>query len=195
MVHVFARAVSILGHPMLVLPAAALLLATRTLGLREAAWMGLGFAAFAALVMGWSGWQVRRGRWQHVDASRHEERRTLNRFLLVALALAAVLGWAAGQPVQLALGLALAAALIAVAMLVARWCKLSLHMAFVIYAAILLGQIHPAWGIAGLLFAALVAWSRLKLRRHVPRDLVAGALAGASAGALFVWLAPTLAGS
>lgn len=180
---------------MLVLPAAALLLATRTLGVREAAWMGLGFAAFAALVMGWSGWQVRRGRWQHVDASRHEERRTLNRFLLIALALAAVLGWFAGQPVQLALGLILAAALIAVAMLGARWCKLSLHMAFVIYAAILLGQIHPGWGAVGLAFAALVAWSRLKLRRHVPRDLVAGALAGAVAGGVFVWLAPKLAGA
>lgn len=195
MVHAFARAVSILGHPMLVLPVAALLLATRTLGVREAAWMALGFAVFAALVMGWSGWQVRRGRWQHVDASRHEERRTLNRFLLVALALAAVLGWVAGQPVQLALGLLLAAALIAVAMLGARWCKLSLHMAFVIYAALLLSQIHPAWGIAGLAFAALVAWSRLKLRRHVPRDLVAGTLAGAGAGGLFVWLAPKLAGA
>jgi len=195
MVHAFARAVSILGHPMLVLPVAALLLATRTLGVREAAWMALGFAAFAALVMGWSGWQVRRGRWQHVDASRHEERRTLNRFLLVALALAAMLGWVAGQPVQLALGLVLAAVLIAVAMLGARWCKLSLHMAFVIYAAILLSQIHPGWGIAGLAFAALVAWSRLKLRRHVPRDLVAGALAGACAGGLFVWLAPKLAGA
>jgi hypothetical protein len=195
MVHAFARAVSILGHPMLVLPVAALLLATRTLGVREAAWMALGFAGFAALVMGWSGWQVRRGRWQHVDASRHEERRTLNRFLLVALALAAVLGWVAGQPVQLALGLILAAALIAVAMLGARWCKLSLHMAFVIYAAILLSQLHPGWGIAGLAFAALMAWSRLKLRRHVPRDLVAGALAGATAGDLFVWLAPKLAGA
>ncbi len=180
---------------MLVLPVAALLLATRTLGVREAAWMALGFAGFAALVMGWSGWQVRRGRWQHVDASRHEERRTLNRFLLVALALAAVLGWVAGQPVQLALGLILAAALIAVAMLGARWCKLSLHMAFVIYAAILLSQLHPGWGIAGLAFAALMAWSRLKLRRHVPRDLVAGALAGATAGDLFVWLAPKLAGA
>ncbi|WP_440840655.1 phosphatase PAP2 family protein [Pseudoxanthomonas sp. 22568] len=195
MVHAFARAISILGHPMLVLPVAALLLATRTLGAREAAWMALGFAGFAALVMGWSGWQVRRGRWQHVDASRHEERRTLNRFLLVALTLAAVLGWVAGQPLQLALGLILAAALIAVAMLGARWCKLSLHMAFVIYAAILLSQLHPAWGIVGLAFAALVAWSRLKLRRHVPRDLVAGALAGATAGGLFVWLAPKLAGA
>ncbi|MGX5729978.1 phosphatase PAP2 family protein [Pseudoxanthomonas beigongshangi] len=195
MVHAFARAVSILGHPMLVLPAAALLLAARTLGIREAAWMGLGFAAFAALVMGWSGWQVRRGRWQHVDASQREERRTLNRFLLVALALAAILTWLAGQPVQLALGLALAAALIAVAMLGARWCKLSLHMAFVVYAAILLSQVHPGWGVAAGLFAALVAWSRLALRRHVPRDLVAGVLAGGSAGVLFIWLAPRLAAS
>ena len=195
MVHAFARAVSILGHPMLVLPVAALLLATRTLGVREAAWMALGFAAFAALVMGWSGWQVRRGRWQHVDASRHEERRTLNRFLLVALALAAVLGWVAGQPVQLALGLILAAALIAVAMRArggascrCTWPSSSMRR------SCCRSSIRARY-IAGLAFAALVAWSRLKLRRHVPRDLVAGALAGATAGGLFVWLAPKLAGA
>ena len=36
-----------------------------------------------------------------------------------------------------------------------------------------------------LLFAATVAWSRLALQRHTPRDLVAGAVAGALAGLAF----------
>lgn len=192
MTQVLARAVSILGHPLVLLPAAALALAFNSGAAGDGAWMALGFAVFAALVVGGSWWQVRRGRWAHVDASRREERRTLNRFLLVALALAAVLSLAAGLTPRLALGLALAAALIAVALLTARLCKLSLHLAFAIYAAALLARIAPGYGLAALAFAALVAWSRLALERHAPRDLVAGALSGAVAGTLFWWLSPRL---
>src|SRR5687768_6420412 len=81
----FARAVSISGHPMVVLPLAALALTLARGEYRVAVWMGLGFAAFAGMVMAYSGWQVRRGRWSHMDASDQSERKSLNRFLLIAL--------------------------------------------------------------------------------------------------------------
>lgn len=187
-----ARAVSILGHPMVVLPLAALALAARTMPLRQVIGMAIGFALFAMLVMGWSWWQVRRGHWAHVDASHRQERRTLNRFLLVALLCAAVLALLSGLPRAFALGLSLAASLIAMAQLTARWCKLSLHLAFVVYAALLLWQVAPLAGIAGLVFALLVAWSRLVLERHTRRDIIAGAMTGAFAGLAFAGLAPQL---
>ena len=183
-----ARAVSIFGHPMLVLPLAALALALLRGQNRLALWMGLGFALFAALVMAYSWWQVRRGRWAHVDASGKEERRSLNRFLLVVLVVSALFAAWQGHARELALGLALSAAMVAVATATARWWKLSLHMAFVVFAAMLLGNVSWWAGLAGLFFAAAVAWSRLRLRRHVPRDLVAGALTGALAGAIFMFL-------
>jgi hypothetical protein len=180
-----ARALSIAGHPMLALPLAVLAIALAQGDARSAAWSALGFAAFAALVMAYSWWQVRRGRWSHVDASATHERSTLNRFLLIALSMAAVLvAWRGGQPL-LALGLALSAAMILAAMLTARWCKLSLHLAFAVFAACLLRELGVAWMLAALLFAAAVAWSRLALQRHTRRDLVAGALAGALAGLAF----------
>lgn len=180
--HAAARTVSILGHPMLVLPLAATGLATARGQWRMAGWMVLGFAVFAAVVMAYSRWQVGRGRWAHVDASGRSERRSLNRFLLVALLLATLLAAGLGQSRELMLGLGLSTALVAFAMLTARWWKLSLHMAFVVYAALLL--FATAWwiGMIGIVFAALVAWSRLALGRHVPRDLVAGGAAGALAG-------------
>ena len=40
--------------------------------------------------------------------------------------------------------------------------------------------------IALVLFAAVVAWSRLHLQRHVPRDLVAGVCTGLLAGLAFL---------
>lgn len=184
-----ARAVSILGHPLLVLPAALMLPAAlrggdpRTL---QAAFAG--FALFAAMVMGWSWWQVRRGRWAHVDASRQSERRSLNRILLVLIGLGALLAWRALPSPDLALALALSAGIVAVAILTAHWCKLSLHIAFAVYAAGLLWP-QGGWAIAACCaFAAGIAWSRLQLSRHRPRDLIAGAAAGLLA-AIVYWLA------
>lgn len=181
--HALARAVSVSGHPVVALPLAALGLTAARGQYRIALWMALGLAAFAATVIAYSSWQVRRGRWAHVDASGKNERRSLNRFLLVALlASTACAAWL-GLSAQLTLGLSLSAAMVATALLTWRWCKLSLHMAFVTFAVFLLLFDAPWWaGLAGLCFAGAVAWSRLALQRHVPRDLIAGAAAGALAG-------------
>lgn len=185
MPHALARALSIFGHPMLVLPLAVVTLALARGERVTAVWSAAGFGAFAALVMGYSAWQVRRGRWAHVDASARHERGHLNRFLFVALAAgAALVAWRGTQPV-FALGMAMSAAMILAAMASARWCKLSLHMAFAVFAAWLLRELGTIWTLAALLFAVAVAWSRLVLRRHEPRDLVAGAIAGTLAGAAF----------
>lgn len=185
MTNAFARAVSIFGHPMLVLPLAVLAL-SRTGGDGVGAWwLALGFGLFAAVVMAYSWWQVRRGRWRHVDASASHERGSLNRFLLVALSAGAGLAAVLAPQRELALGLGLSAGLIAVAMLTARWCKLSLHMAFAVFAASLLWGLGWEYAAAGAAFAAAIAWSRLALRRHTPGDLLAGLAAGMLAGLAF----------
>src|SRR3546814_3323973 len=77
-------------------------------------------------------------------------------------------------------------------MLSARWCKLSLHVAFAMYAAVLLVQLSWLACVAGIVFVAAVAWSRLVLDRHAPRDLVAGAIAGLLAGLAFWRLLPAV---
>lgn len=174
-----ARAISILGHPVLVLPSALALPAALRGGDSGTLRSMLGaFALFAALVLGWSWLQVRRGRWAHVDASQPSERQSLNRILLVTIAIGALLAWRLSQAPDLALALALSACIVAIAMLTARWCKLSLHAAFAVYAAGLLWPLGVVWVGAGCVFAGIVAWSRLQLSRHRPRDIVVGAAAG-----------------
>lgn len=195
MPNAFARALSILGHPLLVLPATTLLLAADSgAGTQRLSRLAFALAGLAALVLGYSWWQVRRRRWTHIDASARAERRSLNRFLSIAFAAGAVLAWVWAGQRELALGLALSALLIALAMLSVRWWKLSLHVAFALFAAVLLSHVSWQAGVGGLLFAAAVAWSRLVLARHAPRDLVAGAAAGGLAGALFWRLLPSVAG-
>lgn len=180
-----ARTVSIIGHPTIVLPLAVLTLTLQRGHGAQAAWMVAGFVVFAALLMAYSKWQVHGGRWRHVDASAVVEREALNRFLLIALGVAAALALVVGAPTELALGLSLAAAIVLLALRTQAHFKLSLHMAFVVYAVVLLGSASSMALATGLGFAGLVAWSRLSLHRHVPRDLVAGAVAGCVAGLLF----------
>lgn len=192
MTNALARTLSIVGHPMLVLPVAVLVL-LRTGGNGggggDILWLGLGFGLFAAMVMGYSWRQVRRGRWGHVDASAKHERGSLNRFLLIALAAAALPATVLVPQNDLALGLSLSAGLIAIAILTARWCKLSLHMAFAVFAAALLSRLGWEYGVAGAIFVAAIAWSRLALRRHTLGDLLAGMAAGGLAGMMFWFIA------
>ena len=195
MSHRLARIVSILGHPLVSLPVAALLLAAHGgVGPARLLTLVLGLGAIASGVMGYSHWQVRRERWRHVDASGRGERRSLNRFLLVLFAVSTLATWAWAPQREFALGLALSALLVAAAMLSARWCKLSLHVAFAMYASVLLVQLSWLACAVGVAFTAGVAWSRLVLDRHAPRDLVAGAIAGLLAGIAFWRLLPVVAG-
>ncbi|MET0387594.1 MAG: phosphatase PAP2 family protein [Polyangiales bacterium] len=181
-----ARAVSILGHPIAVSAAAMLFLDGRNDPSRIPT-LALGAVLSAVLVMGYAWLQVRSGRWAHVDASNRSERTSLHRMLLAGLGFGALAAWHADDPRAIALGLA--AAIVAVAMATTRWWKLSLHVGFAVYAAALLARASPVLCAAGLVFAAAIAWSRLALDRHVPRDLVAGAVTGLAAGVTFTALA------
>lgn len=187
MPHATARTLSILGHPLLMLPVGILLPTLQGPMPADTLAIVTGFAAFALAVMLWSGYQVRRGRWAHVDASHIDERRALNRFLLPAILIGAALAWLLSSPPRVAVAIASAAGIVLAAMLLTRWCKLSLHVAFAVFTT---GLLWPLGRVAVLVAAVLtvaIAWSRLRLSRHAPVDLLAGAAAGALA-AMAVWL-------
>lgn len=179
-----ARALSILAHPALLVPATVVGLAVHQgaspVVVRTAA-TAAGIVAAAVLL--YSVVRVRAGHWAHADASRPAERLQLNVFLAAALLAAA--GWAnaSGAPRGVTTVLLLCASIVGAALLVRRWLTLSLHLAFATFAAVL------SWPTSAtlllLLVAAGLAWSRLVLRRHTPAEVLAGASAGAAAGVVF----------
>lgn len=183
-----ARALSILGHPALLMPVAVPLAAAGQ-GAPRALVLQAGAAALGvALAVGaYSAAQVRAGRWQHVDASQPAERRQLNLFLVGLLGLAALgLWWATGQAL-LGAGLGLGAAIVAVALGLRRRLKTSLHGAFVAYAAALAWPV-PGAGLALGLLGLGVGWSRLVLGRHSRAEVLTGWALGAAAGVTFAFL-------
>lgn len=180
-----ARALSIVGHPGLLMPVAVALgasgadvpaqrmiaVVTATLGV-------------ALLVGGYSLWQVRRGHWTHVDASLPHERRQLNPFVIWLLLGAAALLWLGGASRHGAIGALVSALIVGVALGLQRRMKLSLHAAFAVFAASLVWP-QWQWSLPMLGLALGVAWSRLALRRHTAAEVFAGLAVGALAGLVF----------
>jgi hypothetical protein len=171
----FARAISILGHPFVT----GTVLITAGTGLAA----GLAFLLIAVLPMTVLMFlQVRRGRWEHVDASNKGERRALYTIgLLIALAWLGYLIAFRGASAMPKLAM-LAIAMLLVCAGVTRWLKVSLHLFFATLtaAALAMAGIAAGWVVAALV--PLLAWSRLHLRRHTAAEVVVGGVMGGLTG-------------
>lgn len=180
-----ARIVSIAGHPCALALVDAAAVSVKVLPPAAAARV-VGVVALGVLVplSAFVVWQVRRGRWADVDASRPADRPAL--FAVALALLGGLAAWLAlsGAPPVLARGVAGACAVVLVAGAALGRVKLSLHVAFATYSATVMSFVAPpvAVGIAALV--PFLAWSRLVLKRHTVAELVAGAVAGAAIAAL-----------
>ena len=181
-----ARSLSILGHPFVVVPGAvvALVLHERT---SSAALIVSVVCGIAGVVLAFSFWQVRRGQWQHIDASAQAERRSLNFFLAIVLFLGAAVAFYQLPGRGLSLGLLLSGLLMVTVMLASRWLKLSLHASFAAFAMLLLWPFNLWYvALAGVATAG-ICWSRVALGRHTIAEVLGGGLLGGLFGGCF-WL-------
>ena len=177
-----ARALSVVGHPALVMPLAVLLAAAQRGAPPHDLWLAGAAAVGVACSVGvFSVLKVRSGRWLHIDASGPVERLHLNLFLIGLLLAAAAGLWLASGSLVLAAGLGSTGTIVLAALATRRRMKLSLHCAFAAYAAALAWPSLPAMALLAAL-ALAIGWSRLSLRRHTPREVLAGLAAGALAG-------------
>lgn len=177
-----ARLVSVVGHPLIMMPAAVL----AKMAVLETPMRGVGLTMAIILmicgsIFAFARHQVSRRRWVDTDASQPAERRSLTITTAVALMAVTLALWISDMPSALAAGTGAAAIILLSAIMLSRWCKLSLHVSFAVFAAMLFWP-HPIIVLAGLGFAALVGWSRLKLSRHGPIDVMAGSAVGLCAG-------------
>ncbi len=180
-----ARALSILGHPALLMPAA--IVGTSLSADAPAATVALAAGAslaVAGVVLAYSFLRVRSGAWAHPDASRPAERLQLNLFLLGTLLAVGVLSYALSRPPAVTAGALLCAGIVAAALLLRGRLKVSLHVAFAMFAAALWWP-SPVFALQ-LALAGGLAWSRLALGRHTPAEVVLGAIVGTVAGLAFL---------
>jgi hypothetical protein len=129
------------------------------------------------VVLAFSFWNVRSGRWAHIDASNPPERRMLNGFLLGLTLLGSAVAWRTDPAHQLSFGLLTAGLAVVAALVLSPILKISLHTCF---AAIATGLLWPdrVALVAGAVLGIALAWSRLTLRRHNLAEVFSGALIG-----------------
>lgn len=178
-----ARWISILLHPFVTVTVMVAAVGARVAGPGEAFRSVTLVGLIVLLPLGWlMVRQVKRGRWQNVDASDRRERPALYWAALAAmLALAAIL--VARDPASyLARGSLGVLAMLLLAAIATRWVKVSLHMAFATFAAVCLLMLGSLVGPILLFILPPLAWSRLALGRHRAPEVVLGTLLGGITG-------------
>lgn len=180
-----ARTLSLIGHPAILTPAAAIL----SVMTQRAPMPVLQLLVLASLCLGvgvitYSWVQVRTGRWRHIDASVPRERLQLHSVLLMLFLGVTAMLWISGQPLRMVLGHASGGLLVFVAWLFRGRLKVSLHASFAVFAGALLWPDIASTSVV-LLLALAVAWSRLVLRRHTRQEVLFGLLSGGITGLAF----------
>jgi hypothetical protein len=182
-----ARVVSIAGHPVVLMALAAVIASpphVRPVAL--VVWL-----VCASAVLGYSLYKAYRGDWVHIDASVPAERSQLNSRMGIGLLAAAGVLSITGLHAAFSLVVALSGLIVVIGHVLRSVAKLSLHVAFAVFAAFLVWPNNIA-AVTLVGAAAGIAWSRLALRRHVASDIILGMLAGAAAGLAFHLAMPRL---
>jgi hypothetical protein len=186
-----ARALSIGGHPLFVLPLAiAVVLARAGSDPAAIAWI-LGSVVGALIVSAtYVVYRVRRGDWTDVDVSTREQRPRMYAVAIACTGAACAVLWYSGQPAPVVRG-ALAAVVLLMLSAASNQLgvKASLHTSFSVYAAAMLWTSSLVLGAFGVLLAIAVAWSRIALSRHTSREVAVGFALGALCSVPFfiVW--------
>ncbi len=153
-------------------------------------WAGVNLALSVLAPIGHLLWLHRRGIVSDLDVQRREERFRPLSFTLAAMAASTALLWFSAAP---AIMRGLAAAHLAQTTLVLaitlRW-KISMHGAASAACAALLLFVAGPPAASALAAVPLVAWSRVRLRRHTPAQTIAGAaLGGLVMWSILLWIA------
>jgi len=178
-----AKIVSVIGHPFVLLALTVLISTLYSLPLQRALTVGgitvlLTVFPLAFIIRR----QVRAGNWSDHDVSDASERRNFYPVAILINALSLAVFYLLGFPRGLLTGMLISLALLLAAMLINRYSKISLHLIFAVYFAVSLVAVDWRIGAGFLMLAAAVGWSRVRLGRHTPAQVLSGALLGAIAG-------------
>ena len=184
----FARFVSWIGHPLVFVPISLAIVVTTHLAPR------VGLPILAALflcviapiaVLLFIG--VRSGRWRDADVSVREERRRFYPWAIPFSAAGTLAIWLMRAPTFILRGAIVTLALFVIAAIINLRLKISLHILFAFYCAVVLLRLGAAFGVSAVILAVLVFWSRLFLKRHTLIEAITGGSLGIAGGIVTAW--------
>ena len=185
---VFARWVSRIGHPLVFITLSVAIIIILRLANRAGVALLLTVLATVILPMALLLFRgARSGRWSDPDVSIHAERIRFYPRAIPIAAIAVIALWLLRAPAFALRGATVTLLLLVVAALLNFRIKLSLHVLFAFYSAIILFVVHPVIGTIAFALALLVSWSRLYLRRHDLLETLVGASLGLLGGMVIAW--------
>jgi membrane-associated phospholipid phosphatase len=129
---------------------------------------------YAFVVLG-----VRRGRYADHHIPERASRRTPLVFALGSAAVGLALLLVAGAPRPIVALMLSGGAGLVVFGLITHWWKISLHAGIAGGTVAVLTLVYGPWALAGVPVAALICWSRVRLRVHTVAQVTVGGLLGA----------------
>jgi membrane-associated phospholipid phosphatase len=174
-----AKWISIGGHPFVFSPIVALLVGASLFGPVESVKGLLTVILFCLLPASlYIVRKVRIGEWSDLDVSARKDRPQLFLVGFAFLLLTALVLTVTGQPIVYARGCLAAMVLIVGGWFLNRWLKPSMHAGFAMLTACSLWPLSARLSLVAILFAVVVGWSRVQLRRHTWLEVGVGLLVG-----------------
>ncbi|PPK99632.1 hypothetical protein SAMN05444682_11230 [Parapedobacter indicus] len=183
-----AKLISTLGHPFLTVPIFVVFLLFSIESARQATYLSLLIIGGIFVPIGIATLRgVRKGTYTNLDVSDQTQRQKWFITTTLLLFVVTLIIWLTHQERTLRLAVMCALILLITAQVVNTRVKASMHLAFHVFLGFLIFHFNGIAGSAFLLFAPLLAWSRIQLKRHVWKEIVVGVILGAILGATF-WL-------
>ncbi len=184
----FARLVSIIGHPFTFIVLLLLVPFWRSGDLRTLRVTGLVVVLALIPLALFMRHRHATGRWQTVDASAPVDRPAAYIAIFAVLVPFMFYFRFVEHSPALVRGSTVLALMLLVGAFLNRWIKLSGHVAFAAFAALIFIRINPALGTFVFLFLPVLAWSRIALGRHTLPEVLGGFFLGLVAAAIVLWL-------
>lgn len=167
-----AVALSLIGHPAILIPATVALTTARS-------WSTLAVTAGAvATVLLIVMRRVKAGTYSDHDVSNAEQRRSFYPMAIGVTATTLIASWMLGLASGVVRAFAIATVMLVVGAFATRWLKISLHMMLGAFCTMAVTMVAPRVGIVFCLLLIAVGWSRVTLRRHTIAEVVLGGLLG-----------------
>jgi membrane-associated phospholipid phosphatase len=175
-----ARWISNIAHPILISLSGVVVIAL-AMGTPTAwKWAGIGLLITVGIPSLYLVWLVRSGRVTDMDVFIRQQRKGPYLVTIACLVLCWVVFFLGRAPLTFIVILSASILEILLLFLINLLWKISAHATTASGFAVLLWQLFNPIGLLAFLFAALVIWSRIYLKRHTPFQTLAGGLLGAS---------------